>query len=171
MTALLVLHLQDFSDCLLRSAQGKARGGVVRVSGAATFHGAHRPVPRAAKVLLFAACLEGRALTYAVAGVPQYMFSRAPEISPGDEGVLEHLLFGLAGPRPDDPVCLGVRVEREFAGSDVEPHVAWKAKICRWWALSAELEVVDLQAVVTYDLVREAIRQRLDGKMAAFVSE
>jgi hypothetical protein len=99
------------------------------------------------------------------------MFSRAPEISSWDEGVLKHLLFCLAGPWPDDPFCLGARVEREFAGSDVEPHVAWKTKICRWLALSAELEVVDLQAVVTYDLVREAIWQRLDGKMAAFVSE
>jgi hypothetical protein len=70
MAAFLVLHLQDFGDCLLRSAQGKSWGGVARVAGAATFHGPHRPVPRATKVLLFTACLEGRALTYAVASVP-----------------------------------------------------------------------------------------------------
>lgn len=99
------------------------------------------------------------------------MFSRAPEIPSGDERVFKHLLFGLAGPRPDYPFGQGARVERKLARPDVEPHVTRKTKICRWWALSAELEVVDLQAVVTYDLVRKAIRQRLDGEMAAFVSE
>ena len=101
--ALLTFHLQDFSDGLLRGAQGKSWGAIVRVPGAATFHGPHGPVPRAPKVLLFAACLEGRALTYAIASVPQYMFSRAPEIPSGDERVLKHLFFGLAGPRPDYP--------------------------------------------------------------------
>ena len=104
MAAFLIFHLQDFSDGLLCGAQGKSRGVIVRVAGAATFHGPHGPVPRAPKVLLLAACLEGRALTYAIACVPQYMFPRAPEIPPGDERVLKHLLFGLAGPRPDYPL-------------------------------------------------------------------
>jgi len=155
--ALLVFHFQDFGDGLLRGAQGKTWGVIVRASGAATLHGPYRPVPRATKVLLFASCLEGRALTYAVAGVPQYVLSRAPEISPGDEGVLEHLLFGLAGPRPDCPFVEGARVERKFTRSDVQPHVARKTKVCRWWALTAEFEVVNLQAIVTYDLVWKAI--------------
>lgn len=99
------------------------------------------------------------------------MFSRAPEISSGDERVFKHLLFCLARPWPDYPFGQGARVEREFLGSDVDPHVAGITKICRWWALSAELEVVYLQAVVTYDFVRKAFWQRLDGKMAAFVNE
>jgi len=99
------------------------------------------------------------------------MLSRAPEISPGDERVFEHLLFCLAGPRPDYPVVEGARVERKFPGPDVKPHIAWITKICRWGALSAELEVVDLQAIVTYDLVRKAVGQSLDGEMASFVCE
>src|SRR5258708_26072840 len=99
------------------------------------------------------------------------MFSRAPEISSWNERVLKHLLFCLARPRPDRPFGHGARVEREFARSDVEPHVARITKICRWWALSAKLEVVYLQAVVTYDLVRKALWQRLDGEMASFVNE
>jgi hypothetical protein len=70
--------------------------------------------------------------------------------------VLEHLLFRLAGPWPDDPFVKGARVERKFPRSDVKPHVARETKVCRWRTLSAELEVVNLQAIVTYDLVRKA---------------
>lgn len=99
------------------------------------------------------------------------MFSRAPKISSGDERVLKHLLFWLARPRPDFPFGQGVRIEREIARCDVEPHIAGITEICRWWALSAKLEVVYLQAVIAYDFVRKAFWQRLDGEMAAFVNE
>jgi hypothetical protein len=71
--------------------------------------------------------------------------------------MLEHLLFRLAGPWPDDPFVEGPRMERKFPLSDVKPHVARKTKVCRRWALSAELEVVNLQAIVTYNLVRKTI--------------
>lgn len=70
MATFLILHLQDFGDGLLRGAQRKPWGVIIRVASAATFHGPHSPVPRATKVLLFTACLEGRALTYAIARIP-----------------------------------------------------------------------------------------------------
>jgi len=169
--ALLVLHLEDFGNGLLRGAQRETRCRVVRVAGATAFHRPDGAVASATKVLLFASCLQGRALTYAVAGIPQHVLSRAPEVPPWDERVLEHLFFCLAGPRPDHPLVRGARIERKFPRSDVEPHVAWKTEIGRWWALSTKLEVVNLQAIVTYDLIWKAIGQRLDGKMAAFVNE
>jgi hypothetical protein len=99
------------------------------------------------------------------------VLSRAPEISAGDERVLEHLFLCLSRARPNHPFIECARIEREFPRSDVQPHVTGITKVCGWRALSAELEIVDLEAIVTYDLVRKAVGQRLDCEVTTLIDE